>query len=101
MSNSASHTEAFVAAHAAFSATLSPAAFAMHFSRDQEIYGEQEKAEYVYAVISGAVRTSTILADGRRQIDAFHLAGDIFGLELSDEHRFSAEAIADCEIAVI
>jgi CRP/FNR family nitrogen fixation transcriptional regulator len=33
------------------------------------------------------------LNDGRRQIDEFHLGGDIFGLETGDEHRFSADAV--------
>jgi CRP/FNR family nitrogen fixation transcriptional regulator len=35
------------------------------------------------------------LSDGRRQIGAFHLVGDIFGLENSDVHRFTAEAVVD------
>src|SRR6516225_4766893 len=42
-----------------------------------------------------------VLVDGRRQIGAFHLPGDIFGLETGDEHTFSAEAITDCKIIVI
>jgi len=39
--------------------------------------------------------------DGRRQVGAFHLPGDIFGFETGDEHTFSAEAITDCKIIVI
>jgi CRP/FNR family nitrogen fixation transcriptional regulator len=39
------------------------------------------------------VRTITLLSDGRRQIDAFHLPGDVFGLEAGPNHRFSAEAV--------
>ena len=50
--------------------------------KDEEIYGEDEPAEYVYQVISGAVRSYKLLADRRRQIGAFHLRGDVFGLEL-------------------
>ena len=50
------------------------------YSKDEEIYGEDEPAEYVYQVIRGAVRTYKLLSDGRRQIGAFHLPGDIFGL---------------------
>jgi CRP-like cAMP-binding protein len=42
-----------------------------------------------------------VLVDGRRQIGAFHLPGDIFGFETGDEHTFSAEAITDCKITVI
>jgi CRP/FNR family nitrogen fixation transcriptional regulator len=46
------------------------------------------------------VRTSKLLSDGRRQIDAFHLAGDIFGIEAGEEHRFSAEAVGDAAVVV-
>ena len=73
----------------------------MPFARNAEIYGENEPAEYLYKVISGTVRTYKVLNDGRRQIGAFYLAGDIFGLEVGDEHTFSAEAIVDCKILVI
>src|SRR6266478_9181724 len=52
------------------------------YKKDEEIYGEDEPAEYVYQVISGAVRSYKLLADRRRQIGAFHLRGDVFGLEL-------------------
>ena len=72
----------------------------MRFGRDEEIFGEQEPAEHLYRVVSGAVRTYTVAEDGRRQIDGFHLAGDIFGFETGAEHRFSAEAICECEIDV-
>jgi CRP/FNR family nitrogen fixation transcriptional regulator len=73
----------------------------MPFARNTEIYGENEPADYVYKVISGAVRTYKILVDGRRQIGAFHLAGDVFGLENGNEHTFSAEAVTDCKIALV
>ena len=45
------------------------------YRKDEEIYGEDEPAEYVYQVIRGAVRTYKLLSDGRRQIGAFHPAG--------------------------
>lgn len=74
---------------------------AMPFARNAEVYGENERAEYFYKVISGCVRTYKVLNDGRRQIGAFYLPGDVFGLEVGDEHTFSAEAIVDCKILVI
>jgi CRP/FNR family nitrogen fixation transcriptional regulator len=74
---------------------------AMHFGRNAEIYGENEPAEYLYRVISGSVRTYKVLSDGRRQIGAFYLPGDIFGLEVGDEHAFSAEAIIDSNVSII
>src|SRR5215472_15897351 len=67
----------------------------MRFGPNEEIFGEGEPAEYVYKVTKGAVRTYRILSDGRRQIGGFYLPGDIFGLEIADEHQFSAEAIND------
>ena len=51
------------------------------YKREEEIYGEDEPAEYVYQVVRGAVRTYKLLSDGRRQIGAFHLPGDVFGLD--------------------
>jgi CRP-like cAMP-binding protein len=73
----------------------------MSFSRNAEIYGEGEPADYLYKLISGTVRTYKVLADGRRQIGAFYLPGDIFGLEAGEEHIFSAEAITDSKVLVV
>jgi CRP/FNR family nitrogen fixation transcriptional regulator len=72
-----------------------------NYKKGTEIYGEQEPAEYVYQVKLGAVRSYKLLSDGRRQIGAFHLAGDIFGLENGIEHRFTAEAIVDTTVRLI
>jgi CRP-like cAMP-binding protein len=73
----------------------------MNFGRNEEIFGENEPAEYVYKLVSGTVRTYKILSDGRRQISAFHLPGDIFGLEANENHSFSAEAISDATVLVV
>jgi CRP-like cAMP-binding protein len=73
----------------------------MSYARNAEIYGENEPAEYLYKLVSGTVRTSKILNDGRRQIGDFFMPGDIFGLEVGREHSFSAEAISDAKVIVI
>jgi len=73
----------------------------MTFERNVEIYGEGEAADYVYKVITGAVRAYRVLNDGRRQISAFYLPGDVFGLEPGEEHASSAEAICDTTVAVV
>ena len=73
----------------------------MSYPRNTEIFGENEPADYVYKVISGSVRTYKILNDGRRQIGGFYLPGDIFGLQVADEHAFSAEAITDAKVLVV
>jgi len=71
------------------------------YRKDEEIYGEDEAAEYVYQVIRGAVRTYKLLSDGRRQIGAFHLPGDVFGLDPSSSHRLTAEAITDTTVRLV
>jgi len=71
------------------------------YKKDAEIYGEEEPAEYVYQVVRGAVRSYKLLSDGRRQIGAFHLPGDVFGLESGPVHRLAAEAIIDTTVRLV
>ncbi len=73
----------------------------MSYPRNVEVFGEGEPAEYIYKVISGAVRSCKMLDDGRRQVTAFHMPGEVFGLEIGSEHRFSVEAIIDTVILVV
>ena len=73
----------------------------MTFKRNAEIYGEDEPSEYLYKLVSGAVRTYKVLADGRRQIGAFYLPGDVFGLECGNQHTFSAEAVGEARVLVV
>ena len=73
----------------------------MSFSRNVEIFGENEPADYLYKIVSGCVRTYKIFDDGRRQIGGFYFAGDVFGLDLGETHQFSAEAIGNCVALVV
>jgi len=73
----------------------------MTFKRNVEIYGENEPAEYLYQVVAGAVRTYKVLADGRRQIGAFYVPGDVFGLETGELHHFSTEAMTESKVLVV
>jgi CRP/FNR family nitrogen fixation transcriptional regulator len=75
-------------------------AVTMAFARGEEIYAQEEDADLIYQVVSGAVRTTRLMSDGRRQIGAFHYPGDVFGMEQGDVHRFAAEALGDCIILV-
>jgi CRP/FNR family nitrogen fixation transcriptional regulator len=71
------------------------------YGKDEEIYGEDEPSEYVYQVTRGAVRTYKLLSDGRRQIGAFHLPGDVFGLDAGSTHRLTAEAITNTTVRLV
>jgi len=68
------------------------------YRRGSEIFGEAEPADYVYQIREGAVRTYKRLSDGRRQIGAFHLRGDILGVENGEIYRFTAEAIVNTTV---
>lgn len=59
----------------------------------EEIYAAGDPAKHIYRVEFGAVRVFRLLADGRRQVSAFHVAGEIFGFEAGVDHEFFAEAI--------
>ena len=73
----------------------------LKYSQGTEIFRQAKPADYIYQVIEGAVRSHKLLSDGRRQIGAFHLPSDIFGLENGDFHRFTAEAIIDTITCVV
>jgi CRP/FNR family nitrogen fixation transcriptional regulator len=70
----------------------------LHFAPDRPVYAEGDQAGFLYQVFSGVVRTCQFLSDGRRHIDAFHQAGDMFGFESGAVHRLSAEAVSDCTV---
>jgi CRP/FNR family nitrogen fixation transcriptional regulator len=70
----------------------------VHVSEGREIFAEGGNTDTFYKVTSGVVRVCKILSDGRRQIESFHVTGDVFGFELGDERTLSAEAVNDCTL---
>lgn len=71
-----------------------------YFGAEAEIYAQGEKAGMLYQIEFGVVRIFRLLADGRRQISAFHVAGEIFGFEADATHHFFAEAVCAAGIRV-
>ena len=63
------------------------------FTPGAEIYAEGDKAGALYRVSFGVVRVYRLLADGRRQICAFHMPGEVFGFETDSERHFFADAV--------
>ena len=82
----------------ASSESLPPVWLVMNFGRNAEIYAEGETSGYVYKVLSGVVRVSKLLPDGRRQISAFHMPGEMFGFEAGEIHYASAEAVVPAKL---
>ena len=70
------------------------------YPANSEIYGQGENATAIYQVAFGTVRLYRLLADGRRQISAFYVAGEVFGFESDSHHHFFAEAVSSAAIRI-
>jgi len=77
---------------------LRTAGTVIHVAQGREIFAEGSDTDVFYKVVCGVVRACKFLSDGRRQIEAFHVAGALFGFELSEERLMSAEAVTDCTL---
>lgn len=73
------------------------------FQPGQMLFSECDKAKYFYTIVSGEVRLSRMLDDGRRQITGFKSNGDFIGLSTDGEYTADAEAINEvvvCQFSV-
>lgn len=71
------------------------------YATGEQIYAEGDQAQFLYAVVAGAVRTVRHSSDGRRQVGDFYYPGDLFGLEAEQEHAFAAEAMCPVQVRMI
>jgi CRP/FNR family nitrogen fixation transcriptional regulator len=71
------------------------------YNENAVIYAQGAPAGLLYFVEFGAVRICRLTSDGRRQISAFHFAGEVFGFEADVEHHFYAESIDGTGIRVL
>jgi CRP/FNR family transcriptional regulator, nitrogen fixation regulation protein len=70
------------------------------YASKNEIIGEDDPADRICEVISGAVCTYRMLKEGRRQIGGFYFTRDIFGLEAAEKHVLGAEAITNTKVRI-
>jgi CRP-like cAMP-binding protein len=68
-------------------------ATAIHFPKGALLYEEGERAEYVYNLVEGEVKTFSLLTSGRYRILAFLRAGDLVGLAENGAYVSTAQAI--------
>jgi CRP/FNR family nitrogen fixation transcriptional regulator len=71
------------------------------FRRGAQFYGERDPAEYLYRLASGVARAYRMTSEGRRQVVAFYVPGDLFGFELDGNHSFSVEAVSNAKVRMI
>lgn len=88
------------AALPALLAQVRPSAVTL-YAENAVIYAQGEAAGPLYLVEFGTVRICRITADGRRQISAFHFAGEVFGFEADSEHHFYAESVDGAGVRVL
>lgn len=65
------------------------------YRREQDIYGQEERSDTWYRVVSGSARKYLMRADGRRQLVDIYLPGDLFGFTARLHHRFAVQAVSD------
>ena len=66
--------------------------------RGQTLFHEGDRAQFYFKVVTGAVRTCKLLADGRRHVVDFHLPGDFIGFDGEADYTTTAEAVTDATL---
>lgn len=64
------------------------------FKRGQLLFRPGKRFDHVYAIRSGSVKSYLCTEDGRTQITAFHIAGELLGLSALAARRYTSEASA-------
>jgi CRP-like cAMP-binding protein len=67
----------------------------MVVARGRTLFHEGDDADTVYRVVSGALRTSRLMPDGRRYVADFLFAGDFVGLNDGASRSTTADALCD------
>lgn len=77
---------------------LEPLGSVVTLCREQPLFHETDRAELYFKVVSGAMRSCTVLANGRRHVGEFFLPGDFIGLDAETSYAFTAEAVTDTTV---
>lgn len=64
----------------------------------RHLFHEGDEAEHVYEVERGMLRLERVMENGRRQIVAFALPGDVVGFPEGHVHHTDCDAISDCVV---
>lgn len=70
----------------------------IEFAAADIVYSEGDAAQFVHFVESGVIRISRCAQNGQRQILAFRVPGDVFGLPDTGRYVNSAEAVAAARV---
>ncbi len=70
----------------------------VNLHRSQAAFYEGDENTYLFNVVTGSLRLSKMLSDGRRQITGFLFPGDFLGLSVTDVYAYSAEALTEATL---
>jgi CRP/FNR family transcriptional regulator len=72
-------------------------------ARGAALYRTRDAFQAVYAVRSGAFKTTGVSSNGVEKITGVHLPGEVMGLDAinNDEHNYDAIALEDSDVCVI
>lgn len=62
------------------------------------VYREGDEATHIYEVKTGILRLTRVLANGRRQVIAFALPGDVIGFPDGGNHHTDCDVLESCEV---
>lgn len=65
----------------------------LRIDAQETVFREGEPAANVFSLVSGTVKLSKLLGDGRRQIVGFRFPGDFFGFSPDASYGYTAEAV--------
>jgi CRP/FNR family transcriptional regulator len=71
--------------------------------KGEHLYRFGDPLQVLFAIKSGAVKTTGLMEDGRAQVTGFYLSGELLGIDAisSDQHPSSAEALESTEVCEI
>ncbi|MDH5511590.1 MAG: fumarate/nitrate reduction transcriptional regulator Fnr [Gammaproteobacteria bacterium] len=71
--------------------------------KGETLYRFGDPLRSLYAIRSGALKTTGLIEDGRAQVTGFYLPGELVGIDAinSDKHPCSAEALESTEVCEI
>jgi CRP/FNR family transcriptional regulator len=67
----------------------------------ETLFYEGDKNEALFLVLSGAVRLTKLMPDGRYQITGFGFSGDFIGISFENEYIYSAEPLSRTSFLMI
>lgn len=71
--------------------------------KGQAVFHEGERSDYIYAARFGSFKSVASLNDGREQVMAFHLPGEMFGFDglATGKQPTTVSALEDAEVCVL